>query len=105
MEPLPRLSGPLAPRWTFSEPPRASKPDVTTNSKSGKMKMDKHGRLNYSYPCTGRLFIVACAAKFSGCSAVSHARDLKNVIGGLQADDKNAMFLVVDGGPDFRPKH
>ena len=67
--------------------------------------MNKHGRLHYSYPRSGRLFRNTRAAKFSGCSAVSLARDLKNMISGLQADGKKAIFLIVNGEPDFSLKH
>ena len=67
--------------------------------------MDKHGRLHYVTPHTGPVHVVNRASKFQSATSTAHVSDLSRLFREVPAVQKKVVSLLVDGGPDFSPKH
>ena len=80
-------------------------PSATSSQSNKDFKLDKHGRLHYVVPHTGPLHVVARASRFHSATSTAHASDLTNIFCQVPAAQRKIISLLVDGGPDFSPKH
>ena len=67
-------------------------------------RRDKLGRLHYSVPHTGYLFVKNRAARFHESTAETHANDLSALVEAELRKGKTGLCLSVDGGPDYTVK-
>ena len=67
-------------------------------------KLVKLHRLHHKVPHTGTVHVFNRATKFYQATSVAHASDLASL---LLRDypDKPVVSALVDGGPDFNPRH
>ena len=67
-------------------------------------KIDNLGRLRVICPRTGPLQVVNRALKFHSTTAQSHANDLYMILQEAVGEDKYAISMVTDNGPDYNMK-
>lgn len=67
-------------------------------------RLDKLHRLHREVPHTGTVYVLNRATKFHQASSVAHASDLASLLL-HQLPHKAVVSVLVDGGPDFNPRH
>lgn len=104
-------------RRSRSEPPRQPTGSIRHRSRSLSpsrstppspdclTSLDKFDRQHVRYGRTGRLFVFNRATKFAKTSPQTHANDLFRLLNEMKvADEKKAILLISDNGPDWNPK-
>ncbi|XP_062515262.1 uncharacterized protein LOC134190768 [Corticium candelabrum] len=93
-------------RRSSSMPPLLCKHEFDNGkySEFGHFRKDKLGRLHYTVPHTGPLFVKNRAGRFHESTAETHANDLDELIGTEIRSGKTGICLAVDGGPDYSIK-
>ena len=67
--------------------------------------MDKFNREHWPVPASGPLHVFNCASKFFKATSFEHGTDLSCLTKELPECKESTVSLLVDGGPDFNPKH
>ena len=88
-----------------SRPSQSWSPPAQRGHSTGRFEVDKLGCLHHVVPHTGALHVFNRASCFHTATSTAHASDLATLFREVPAIQKRVVSLLVNGGPDFSPKH
>ena len=84
---------------------RSLSPHRAADSSTSHRSTDKLGRCHYVTPSTGPLHVFNRASNFFKATSSEHISDIDSLLQSDPSLKHSILSLIIDGGPDFSPKH